>query len=377
MNPALAQQDAPRWVTEGPVIERSDFAIELPVTVLGRKLYVEVTLGGEPRRFVFDTGSPSMISRALAAELGLQAVDTVRGTDAHGAVVSSDIVQADLALDGTTLRRVPLFAADFSAVKPAQCLLGDGVLGSEILPLCAWQFDLPGSVIRCNASLDSLDHVAGAARLPLYDFGYPHAPYLDVRFARDAVSKAMFDTGSADLFTISPPDFDGADRARATGRTVEGYGSRGTSLGGKAPDEEQRRVELRSLAVGHVDIGRVDAVVRESPPSLIGASLLEHFVVTLDARSGSAYLDRYRDGPPAREDFGFSLAFDDTVSIALVWEGSPAAAALRAGQRVVAINGQLADTSCDGIERARRALEGNMIEIELQDGKVTLERGHY
>ncbi|MDJ0749543.1 MAG: aspartyl protease family protein [Woeseiaceae bacterium] len=377
MNTAIADQEPPAWITEGPYVDEALYAIELPVETIANKLYVEVVIGGEPKRLVFDTGSPSMISRELAAELGLDAVDSVQGRDSHGAVLRSDIVQTDLTLDGITFHRVPIFAADFSSSRAAQCILADGVLGSEILPLCSLQIDLADSAIRCNSSLDGLDHIADAAKQPLYDFGYPHAPFFDVRFAKKAVSKVMFDTGSPGLFTISPPDYEGANRARGVGRTIEGYGSLGASLGGQAPADEQRRAELPTLTVGNVDFGRVIATVRESPPSLLGASVVDQFVVTLDPESGSAYFHEYRDTPIERGEFGFSLAFGDEISVALVWEGSVAdAAGIRAGQRIEAINGVPTDTSCDGIERSLLAMEKDTIEIELRGRTVTLDRAN-
>ncbi len=315
---AGAQEKPPQWITEGPYVESRSFAIELPLEILATKLFVEVEIGGKARRFVFDTGSPSMMNAALAAELGLKAVDKRKGQDAHGAIVESEIVQADMTLGGVTFRKVPMSSADLSASKAGQCLIGDRVLGSEVLPLCAWQIDLPESVLRCNTRLKSLHHVKGATKQHLYNFGYPHAPILDVRFAEKAVSKAMLDTGSPGYLTI----------------------------------------------------------MRESPPSLIGASILEHFVVTLDARSESAYFDSYRKGPFARPSFGFSLAFDDEISVALVWDESPAAkAGLRGGHHLTRINGVATEISCDGIERALRAMSGETVELEWEGGAATLTRG--
>jgi predicted aspartyl protease len=301
--PALVvAQQAPGWTTEGPFIDADEFSIELPMEVVATKLYVNVDIGGTTRRFVFDTGSPSMINAALAEELGLEVVDKQKGTDAHGVVVESNIVQADLVLDGVTLHKVPIFAADFSASKAAQCLVGDGVLGSEVLPLCAWQIDLPNSVLRCKSDVRKLDHVDGASRQALYNFGYPHTPYFDVQFAKKAKSKAMFDTGSPTYMAISPPDFEGAKQAGGIGKTLSGFGSAGGSLGGQAPNARQTRAELKTLAIGDVALGRVDATLRESAPSLIGAMLLDHFVVTLDTKSELAYFDVYRDGPFKRGD---------------------------------------------------------------------------
>lgn len=373
VSPCAAAEEPPGWVTEGPYVEQETFSFELPLETLANMLFVEVHIGGAPRRFLFDTGSPSMMSARLADALDLEVVDTRQGRDSHGAIVETEVVQADLTLGGTTLRQVPVFVAEFPKVP--QCLF-DGVLGSEVLPLCAWQIDLPDSVLRCNSDIDGLDHVQGASRQPLYDSGYPHAPVLDVRFAENATSKALFDTGSPGYLAISPPDLGGARRNGGVAGSIAGHGSLGGSLGGMAPEKDQLRVQLDALAIGDMPLGAVDAVLRESPPSLIGASILEHFVVTLDARSSAAWFDRYRAGPFSRPSYGLGLAFEDGVSVSLIWDDSPAAAAgLEVGQRLVSINDEPATASCEGIRSAMRAMSvGDSIELGWDGGGATLVR---
>ena len=372
-SPTLPADEKPKWIAEGPYVDEVSFSFELPLEVLANKLFIEVEVGGVPRRFVFDTGSPSMMNMELAAELELDVVDKRQGRDAHGAIVETDIVQSDLALGGTTFHKVPIFVADFP--KTAQCLF-DGVLGSELLPLCAWQIDLPDSRLRCNSNVTELDHVEGARKQPLYSFGYPHAPILDVRFAEKASSKALFDTGSPEYLAISPADFGGASRNGGVGRTVPGTGSIGGSLGGLAPNKDQLLVQLEALAIGDVQLGRVGALLRETSPSLVGASVLDHFVVTLDSKGSIAYFDRYRGGPFVRSSYGFGLSYEEAVRVSLVWDDSPAdAAGLVVGQRVIALNGQPTSTTCDGIRNAMQAMsEGDAIEVAWDGGVARLTR---
>ena len=137
---AVAQKP-PKWVTEGPLLQAGSTSFEVPLEVRATKLYVTVEMGGEPRRFVVDTGSPSMIDGALAKELGLEVVGTSQGKDAHGVVIESQIVQGTIGLGEVTFQKVPMFVADFSGQEATRFWIGDGVLGSELLPLGAWQID--------------------------------------------------------------------------------------------------------------------------------------------------------------------------------------------------------------------------------------------
>jgi predicted aspartyl protease len=367
-----AQPGPPAWLKEGPRVDNEEFAFELPLQVVAGKLLVEIELGGKPRRFVFDTGSPSMLGKQLADELGLETIDRRQGRDAHGTVVETEIVQGDLRLGGVEIHKVPIYVTEFP--QAARCLF-DGVLGSELLPLCAWQIDLPNAALRCDTDLQRLSHVQSAHRLQLHDFGYPHAPIFDIQLARKASSKAMFDTGASDYFVISPPDLEGAQRNKGVSNVVHGSGSLGTSAGGAAPDRPQQRVQLKTFGLDGLDLGRIEAPLREAAPSLLGAALLRHFVITLDARSKTAYFDRYRGGPFRRADYGFGLAFNPTPQVSLIWEDSPAArAGLKLGQQVGAINGQVLDGSCSSMLGAFRALsEGAPIAIESEGRTIELQ----
>ncbi|ANM29725.1 hypothetical protein ABI59_09260 [Acidobacteria bacterium Mor1] len=372
---STAAQTPPEWTAEGPRVHPAAASFEVPVEVSATKLYVDVELGGKTRRFVVDTGSPSMIDRKIVEELDLPTVGTSKGRDAHGAVIESSIVQASLTLGGVRFDKVPMFAADFSSSPVTRAFIGDGVLGSELLPLGAWQMDLRQSMLRFSTDASRLPHVKKATKVKLDDFGYPHYPYLDVRFDRDARSKAMFDTGAPTYFTISPPDLAGTERAGGIGRTLTGYGSPGGSLGGQAPAGEQQLVELKALSIDKLKLGRVVAGRRDAPPSLIGARLLERFIVTFDSAAGLAYFTPYGKGDLPSSTFGFTLAFDQRISVGVVWNGTPAhKAGLRAGMPLTSIDGRATQWTPEGLRRALAAMAKDEITVTWEGGSATLQR---
>ena len=370
-----AQNAPPKWATDGPYLDKPSASAEVPLTIIGTKLYAQVDIGGRQRRFVVDTGSPSMIDAALASELDLPVVGRNQGRDSHGVIIESKIVQSQFRLGGIQFRKVPMFVADFSGSEVTKLFIGDGVLGSELLPLAAWQMDLRNSVLRFETSTKRLPFVRNATKVPLHSFGYPHIPYLDVRFAKQARSKAMFDTGSPTYFAISAADLAGARKAGGIGRTINGFGSAGGSLGGQAAAAKQQQAEIKTLSIGGLKLGRVAAVRRELSPSLIGANMLEHFVVTLDARDRAAYFKQYRAGPFDRSTFGFTLSFDKAISVATVWDHSPAqAAGLQAGLQLDSINGVRTELTVEGIQRAISAMAGQQILLTWSSGSARLIR---
>ncbi len=374
-DPVPANESLPSWLADGPYLEQSSASFEVPIEVHATKIYVAVELGGKSRRFVLDTGSPSMIDTALVEALDLAVVDTNKGTDAHGNIIETQIVQADIQIADVAIKKLPMMAANFTASIATKAFIGDGVLGSDLLPLGAWQIDLESSVLRFNTSLKHLPHIKDAQRQKLYQFGYPFMPIFDVQFAKKARSKAMLDTGSPTFFAISSPDLAGTKKASGISRMVTGDGSPGSSLGGQAPSTELIQVELDQLAIGDLVLGKVVAMGRASPPSLIGARILESFIVTLDSRSKAAYFKRYADEPFARPSFGFSLAFDGEISVGAVWDESPAkAVGLEAGMEITSINGQAVEFTQAGLVRALDAMAGQEIELTWNGGSAKLEK---
>ena len=370
-----ANSKAPSWVSEGPYLKESPVSFEIPIDVFSTKLYVEVELGGKPRRFVFDTGSPSMIDAVLVKELGLKAVGRNKGVDAHGTVVETRIVQTNIHIGGIAIHKVPMMEANFSKSELTKTLIGDGVLGSDLFPLGAWQFDLKDSVLRFSTTLNQLPHIKESTKLKLYQFGYPYMPIFDVRFEKKARSKALFDTGASTFFAISSQDLHGAKKAGGVGKVINGYGSPGSSLGGQAPDTTLVRAELKALAIDKLKLESIVAAERHLNPSLIGAKILEKYIVTLDARTQSAYFKKYSDKPIKESSFGFSLAFNNTISIGAVWDDSPAkAAGLKTGVELVEINGVQVEFSKKGLLRAISAMEGKEIELKWKDGSTKLFR---
>ncbi len=376
-------KEPPAWATTMPFTAVERFVERIPFEFRHGKIWLEVAIGGKPRRLVFDTGSPTLLDAALAEELGLEIVDRTRSTDAHGTVVENGVAVLDaLRLGDLEILDVPVFVHDLSKTSIGGCLM-DGVLGSEILPVGHWRIDVAEGVLTVASDLAALGIADGAESADLHVFGYPFTPYFDMQFENGMESKAMFDTGSAELFSLCPPELESLEKFRGfkRQRRIRGYGSIGESLGGAAPAGELTLVRLQELAVGGVPIGEVVATLRPGVPSLLGADLLRHFVVTLAYPDGKAYFERRAERPGPRATFGFGPTFRDGAAYAgFVWEESSAwHAGLRAGDRLVRIDDVdleaiAADDACPTVRRALQVLDANdvvKLSFEGEDGPRT------
>ena len=379
--PVLAQETGPQAVFSAPVgIERSGTVTAVPLGIRHAKLYLIASANGERREFIFDTGSPTVLSQSLADALGLEPVGQNTGRDANGRPITMDVAVIDrLEMGGVTFTHVPVLIHDFSALPIGACLIDGGVIGSEILPGSAWRIDTEAGRLEIADSADALVPAETILEAPLYDFGYPHAPVVD--YALGEISdKALFDTGSEEEVVLfdrvadAPP----ARARRVRGSVVTGTGSEGESAGGRGVARELARFTLEDFRIGTAATpGPLRVTTRAVPPSLVGAGLLDRFVVTLDYPGAAFRLSPRDETAPPRPEPGFALAFTgEGVEVVQLFEGSPAAdAGLRLGDRVTAIDGHtLHDGSCESVrwlvDRYSEADGGEL--TVLRDGDAVL-----
>lgn len=348
----VAQPSDLRAIMSAPIgIERDAPVTTTPLDLRMGKLFVRAEVNGQTREFIFDTGSPTMISRRLADELGLEAVGQNTGTDANGARVTMDVAVVDtVRLGDVTFTHVPVLIFDFDQLGPGACLFDGGVLGSELFPGSAWRIDTEAEILSIAASAEELGGAAPSVRAQLYDFGYPHAPIVDYRVG-EISDKALFDTGSAEVVTLFA-DVAASPSVRAgipSGSVSRGRGSEGTSAGGAGEITDLVRFDLPGFEIDGQSLGTVRATTRGVPPSLIGAGVLHTGIVTLDY-PGQAFLLEPRDAPEAvKPEAGYSIGFSgEGAEVMQLFEGSPAArAGLQLGDEVLRVDGREIGSSAD------------------------------
>ncbi|NNU15688.1 hypothetical protein HK107_05070 [Parvularcula sp. ZS-1/3] len=343
--PACAQEIGVQTaLTAKPVIERHVEVSSVPVDERGGKLYLRAQVVGIEREFIFDTGSPSMISKELASELGLETIAESTGIDANGQAVTAEIaVLESVQLGDATFRDVPVLIFDFATMPMGACVFDGGVLGSELLPGSAWRIDLDRGALDIAASAEAFGKSRKVHSAPLTLSGFPHMPLIDYS-VNGFSDKALFDTGNAGsliLFKEIANDRE-VRKAIKRGSDQRGRGSEGVSAGGMGPEVELRRFSLKDLKIGKHTIGKVTASTRQVPPTLLGAGFLSENIVTLDY-PGATFSWSPRETPaPSKAHQGFGVSFVDTKPLVVqLFEGSVAAKrGLRLGDEVHSLDGR-------------------------------------
>lgn len=345
------------------------------------KYAVRASVDGQERSFIFDTGSPTLLSREFAEMLGLKVIGTNTGRDANGRAVTTDIAVVErLTIGGLTFTNVPVLIADFSVADPGRCFFDGGVIGSEIFPGSVWHFDAEARELSVAATLEDIEpEDAGTAPFEseLFIGGYPYAPVFaySVGSFRD---RALFDTGSSDMVTLFDRVLsdEQVQRALVPASMMQGRGSQGVSAGGAGAETDLRRFEVSGFTIG-APFPALPATTRNAPPTLIGLGMLDLYDVTLDY-PGKRMLLRERAHPATPKDHpGYAISLiGGTAKVVQLYEGSPAdRAGLKLGDEVVAIDDRSLTDPTQQCETMRWLIEDRPADTARQlsvmrDGEV-------
>ena len=341
----LAQDITPQEAFQREIrIERRALISEIAFDWRLDKLFIEAQVNGAQGDFIFDTGSPTILSRALADTLELDVIGQNTGRDAHGAEVVMDIAVVDtIRLGDVVFHDVPVLIFDFDSLDQGACFVSGGVIGSEILKGSAWRIDLSRQTLSIAADEDTFPTLSDGPEGALHDFGYPHMPILDYSIG-EMNDKALFDTGFGGELNLfeQAAEMPAVRRAIVRGSLQSGEGREGESAGGWSEPQTLTRARLDGVSLGGSTLPRLQTDLRPLAPTLFGAGLLNSYVITLDYPGGRIRLSPLAEplASSAAQDFSIALVGDHAELVRL-YEDTPAArAGLEVGDAVLSVDGR-------------------------------------
>ncbi|MGB3455209.1 MAG: aspartyl protease family protein [Litorimonas sp.] len=342
---ALAQPSTLADAVSQPIrVERPEPVSTVPLTLKYGKLQVDAKLSETAGRFVFDTGSPTILTRDYADRIGVRYIGRNTGRDSNGTEVVMDIAIADsIDMGGTVFRDVPVMVSAFENSPMARCVLHDGVIGSEILEGSAWKIDLEAELMTIGPDAKSVGTARRARTAPLHSKAYPHMPIVDYTIG-DIQDRALFDTGNSAVLALYSRVLasDSVDGSIEEDSVQRGRGSEGVSAGGLGKETDLARFDVDKMRIGENTMRGLPAISRANPPSLIGAGFLSDFIVTLDYVADQfRFEERTQSGSrPDRPDFALSVVDGQAVVSQLFQRTRAAKAGLRIGDVVTSVNGK-------------------------------------
>lgn len=345
----------------------------------GNRIVIPAVINGHHESVMLDTGaSISVVDREFARSIGMPAGQSVPGHGAGGTVQAEIVPGNVIDVGGMHLSEVTMGVMD---LKPTASSIGrpiNVVLGRDFFNSAVISIDWGRRQLQVH-SHDSFVPDAGANALELTKRG----PFnlINVSIAGAAPVEALFDLGNGGALAM--PVTYWKDRPE-----VANLKYAAAVMGGVGGIHPARAVTVPQVTLAGKTFTNVPASLSESgnnddPTQMtnVGIGLLKQFKVDLDLGRNRVYLTARTDAPPFDRDRAgvrFDLVGGRLKTIFVSPQGPAAAAGLKVGDEIIAINGRhVADSYYAGADWARGPA-GKSVVLDRADGsKVTITLADY
>jgi hypothetical protein len=321
----------------------------MPIDLGTTLVFVQARVNGSPPlAFVLDTGAEvSVINRSRLARLGLEAVGDLATGAGGGNVAMAYVKGVSFALPGVTLNHQTVTAMPLDALEVALGHPIDGILGYDFLSRFIVELDYPKTTLRLYDH--ATGHRAAGQPTPITVDNAVASVAATVDVAGHPVTgKFVVDTGCNCEVAVNAPFtrahrlIEASPKLLSPPRGARGAGGETDQVIGRIAGLAIADVRLTSLVAS---FGRDTVGARADPWSAgqIGSGLLRRFVVTLDYRGKTMWLDKAPgfDRPTRIVGAGIGWAPDPAgFTVQMIAEGTPGAeAGLAAGDVLVSVDG--------------------------------------
>lgn len=310
-------------------IDRKDFLETITIETQLNLMFAVVDFEGEKYKFLIDTGAPFSISPKLAAKAGfkLKGKDTMRSSNSKRGVQQWGVVKK-IKIGNVGFSNITAFVIDFRKSEVLACLDFDGIIGSNLMNTCIWQFDHDAQKVSFTDRIFKLEHVTGAPR-KIKKVGKQKAPYVVCQVNKADESYVLFDTGSGDFFDLKYAHYYNAKKAGRADENIKVVTGRGLGASGiyGAIDTTKFMVKLPKLVIAGEEMSDVVSDMTITSKSKVGIRFAKGRVLTFDFPSDQFYIHNLPGSHVEHEfnSFGFNVfPKKEGAIIGAIWENSEA-----------------------------------------------------
>ncbi|MCO4820890.1 MAG: aspartyl protease family protein [Flavobacteriaceae bacterium] len=350
-------------------IESGDINQVVDFTFENNLIIVPVQVNGKTYRFLLDTGAMTSISKEVQAEFQFKIISKGKLTDSDKSKSTVNYVQVkSMNVGGISFKNQTAFVSDLSANPILDCMNLDGILGSNTMRLCNWEFNFQKEqfVIHNNSDFSAPKN---AAELPFktdkqYDIMIP------VGVGANKVRNLKLDTGSNGGLTIPVSIFNTlSDNKRFTSVFTE-TGKKQSGLFGKAVAINRKLTYTDSIAIK--GLAMKDVEIKTGTSGLIGNEILSRFELAINWKKRVLYFVPTGLPTSFNATFGVSIGMNKNGVFyiqAIIEESTAFQKGIRVGMTVLEINGlKLNDPSVSYCDYFQLMLEKpNQLNLKLQD----------
>ncbi len=321
-------------------IEQKTYCDTIPFTLVKNKMIVDVSIRGELRKFLFDTGAPMVISPMLHKEMANEVVSSGQLKDITGKSKTSEMVLLpEFSLGKLTFQQSAAVVQVLDHGMMA-CFEIDGVVGSNVLRNSVVHIDVANKHLIITNQADHLG-LESAYKIRMKLDGQSR-PFINLMVGKTKI-KALFDSGSDKFVALSGKTYKKLSKKEQVQTIHEGIGSSSSGIYGAAAFDKHYKLQIDNLDLGAATIANGIAIASEDKKKNAAGLALAHYGnITLDFPEKQFYFS-----PPAasqqfndQQHFGFTSQYDrDHFRVGVVYANTPAEQqGLKSGHRILKVN---------------------------------------
>ena len=177
----------------------------IPYRMVGGKMIVDMTINGQVRSFIFDTGGQMALTGELCEELNIPVVDSLKVTDVNGKEVGLPrVVVSSLMTPDERINFSGAPAMKLSTPSPFECFHADGLIGSDLFKDLIVEIDGKAKTITVT-SAEKSSTVSLRKMLPFSGKGF--MPIITLQAGAGNSLVALFDTGCPSFLSLKNRDY--------------------------------------------------------------------------------------------------------------------------------------------------------------------------
>jgi hypothetical protein len=319
-----------------------NYYTEITYQDVNGKIIIPVIINNETYRFLFDTGAPNLISKALWKKIDSKSVKRLSVTDANQKKQQMDLaIIPSLTIGNITFKETSALVFNGENNLVFDCFEVDGIIGSNLLRQSVVQIKSKEKLLILSNSAKKLNlNKTQASKLMLK--GNQSSPYINITLKGldTGNENLLLDTGASGFYDLCKTNYSIIREKNISKLIATAHGSSSVGLFGVAKNSEQYRLLIPELSINGFSFNNIITTTGNDDNSRIGSDILQYGTITLDFRKKRFYFAPFKTGYDLSEKlFGFSPTIKDKkLVVGFVWDDM-LKDKIQFGDEIIEING--------------------------------------